>query len=436
MNAAYAVTLAVGIIALRLGLRQRTRRRAAEPTRTSNPRRSVLEALLGDVGLVARREIRERVRGRIFQVGTVLILLVVAGAIVIPVLSASTSHPPRAGVLGQLTPPLQAALTSTATSLGTSVTLVPEASVAAAEADLTRGHLDLVVEANQLLVDKPLVASNGSTTAQFVRAAARALGTEQAYVAAGLSPTQAGILAQAKQLPVTSLHPGSAKGATRTTSFVALILVFVMLAQYNTWTLMGVAEEKSSRVVEVLLAALRPRQLLAGKVLGIGLVAFAQASTIVVFALGLAHVVGSDLLHGTGTLALVSALVWLVLGYAFYCWVYAAAGSTAERQEQVQTLAFPLTLPLILGYVMSITAATTGNASTFFTILAYLPPTAPFAMPVLVGLGKATWWQFGASAAISLASTVLVARLATGVYRRSILRTGRRVRLLSATSGE
>ena len=94
-------------------------------------------------------------------------------------------------------------------------------------------------------------------------------------------------------------------------------------------------------------------------------------------------------------------MLWLVLGYAFYCWVYAAAGSTAERQDQVQTLALPLSLPIIIAYVYSITVASSGNPSLFFKVLAYLPPTAPFAMPVLVGLSLVTWWQFVASVLIS-----------------------------------
>jgi ABC-2 type transport system permease protein len=188
-------------------------------------------------------------------------------------------------------------------------------------------------------------------------------------------------------------------------------------------------EEKSSRVIEVLLAALRPIQLLTGKVLGIGLVAFAQASVIVVFALLLAEGVGSALLHGTAPLVLVSTLAWLVLGYAFYCWVYAAAGSLAERQDQVQSLAFPLSIPIIFGYIMALTTASSGSASTFFKVLAYLPPTAPFAMPVLVGFGTVTWWEFLASAAISIVCTIGVARLATSIYRRAILRTGGRVQL-------
>jgi ABC-type Na+ efflux pump permease subunit len=80
---------------------------------------------------------------------------------------------------------------------------------------------------------------------------------------------------------VQNLQPGRAKSA----AVVGLILIFVTLAKYNTSILIGVMEEKSSRVIEVLLAALRPIQLLTGKVLGIGVVAFAQASLIVAFAL-------------------------------------------------------------------------------------------------------------------------------------------------------
>ncbi len=73
-----------------------------------------------------------------------------------------------------------------------------------------------------------------------------------------------------------------------------------MLTQYNTWILMGVMQEKASRVVEVLLATVRPIQLLGGKVLGIGLVAMGQAALIVGFALAVGAAVGSDLLHGIG----------------------------------------------------------------------------------------------------------------------------------------
>jgi ABC-2 type transport system permease protein len=202
-----------------------------------------------------------------------------------------------------------------------------------------------------------------------------------------------------------------------------------MLTQYNTWTLVGVMEEKASRVIEVLLAAVGPAKLLTGKVLGIGLVVFIQAAVVFGFAFGLAHAVGSDLVHGTAPSVLVSALIWLVLGYAFYSWVYAAAGSMTERQSQVQTLAFPLAIPVIFGYFVATTALASGAPSTLLHVLAYLPPTAPFTVTALTALGAIAWWQFAISAILSMLGTVGVARLAMTVYRRSILRTGAPVRV-------
>jgi ABC-2 type transport system permease protein len=208
-----------------------------------------------------------------------------------------------------------------------------------------------------------------------------------------------------------------------------------MLTQYNTWILMGVMQEKASRVVEVLLATVRPVQLLGGKVLGIGLVALGQAALIVAIALIVGKAVGSSFLNGTGPVLILSDLIWLVLGYAFYCWLYAAAGSMAERQDQVQTLALPLSLPILIAYIYSITVASTGNPSLLFKVLAYFPPTAPFAMPVLVGLNQVEWWQFLISCAIAIAGTAVMAWFAAGVYRRAVLQSGQRVSLRSLRGG-
>jgi ABC-2 type transport system permease protein len=389
-----------------------------------------LVPLPGDVGLVAARELRERVRGRIFRVGTLLVLAAVAAAIVIPVALGHKASVQRVGVVGSLSAPLRAAVTAEDPPAGTTVRLLPEASEQAATGDLRSGQISLaIVDGRDILADKAIAAADTSPTAQLAHAMSRTLGIGEALLAAGLTPAQATMIASARPLPVTSLRPGAPGGTERTVSVIGLILVFLMLTLYNTWTLTGVMEEKSSRVVEVLLAAVRPSQLLAGKVLGIGLAAFFQAAIVVLFALSLAKGTGSDLLRGTTPVTIGATLAWLVLGYAFYCWVYAAAGAMAERQDQVQALAFPLSLPVIFGYVMAITTATSGNPSVFFEVLAYLPPTAPFAMPVLVGLGVASWWQFAIAAVISVVCTVGVARVAASVYRRAILRTGRRVRL-------
>ncbi|MGA2837151.1 MAG: ABC transporter permease [Acidimicrobiales bacterium] len=424
MNVALVVALAAVLVAVRVW---RRRRRA---TPEAAPHRIGRWTVTGDVGLVASREIRERVRGRAFRIGTLLILAVVAGAIIIPTLTKSVPRPQEVGVVGSLTAPQRASIEASAKSVATTVRFVPQSDLAAADSSLRAGHIDVAVaDGRELVVYEPVASSDTSTTAQFVRAMSGDLGVAEAFAAARLSPEQAKALAGAKPLPVTSVRPGKSTGGASATSVIGLILIFIMLTQYNTWILMGVMEEKSSRVIEVLLAALRPIQLLAGKVLGIGLVAFGQAALVVVVALVLAEAVGSDILHGTEPAVLAATLVWLVLGYAFYCWVYAAGGSLVERQDQVQSLALPLSLPIIFGYVFSLITASTGSASPFFTVLAYLPPTAPFAMPVLVSFRTVTWWEFAASAAISIVCTVVVARLAAGIYRRAILRTGGRVRL-------
>ena len=392
--------------------------------------------VLGVVGLVAGREIRQRVRGRIFRVATVLLVLGVAAAIIIPAATKGKSQAVQVGVVGQSPPSLQPAISTAAVSVGADVHLVSETDTTSAENALQSGHLDVVVvDGERLLVKRAPSSGDTSQTATFARALAQILGGKQAMQAAGLTPTQQAQLAGATPLLITALHPARTTTPARTTAVIGLIVLMLMLTQYLTWTLIGVMEEKSSRVVEVLLATVRPLQLLSGKVIGIGVVVFTQAAVLAAFALVLGRAVGSDLLRGSAPLVLLSTVLWLLLGYAFYSWLYAAAGSMAERQDQVQSLAIPLAAPIIAIYVLSITVLSAGGPpATYFKVLAYLPPTAPFAMTALVGLASATWWQFTLSALITLASVAVVARLAATVYRRAILRTGRRVRLREIVS--
>ncbi len=423
------IAVAVGVVLIRLGRRRRRRgHRSPTGVLVARLRR---RKLLGDTGLVAGREIRERVRGRLFRVVTVILFAVVAAAVVIPTIHTKTTRSPRVGVVASSTS-LEAELQSLADSVGLSVKLVIEPDLSHARAALKAGQLAVVVDAPEMiLVEDPISASDTSAGARYVRAVSVALGAQHAFTQAGLTPQQADTVARAKPLAVDSIHAGDKKARTpaQVTALLGVILVFIVLTQYLTWTLMGVMEEKASRVVEVLLATVRPIQLLAGKVLGIGAVALAQAVALVAFALVLAEAVGSSLVHGAAPLVVAATLAWLVLGYAFYSWLYAAAGSLAERQDQVQSLALPLSVPLIFGYIVSLTGASAGNASPLLKVLAYLPPTAPFAMPTLIGFGDATWWQFLLSVVVTLASTVVVALVAAQVYRTAVLQTGSRVRL-------
>jgi ABC-2 type transport system permease protein len=385
--------------------------------------------------LIAGREIRERLRGRVLRIGTLVILAVVAAAIVIPVLEGSSRSTTRIGIVGKLSYPSLDAIASSARSLDERVALVDHLTSAVALRELRAGRLDIVIVNSQRIDIEEATSSTATDTDVIAASLAQDLGRLAEMNAAGLTPAQIARLSTSGSLPIANLRHSTGRGAAYGTTLIGLILTFIMLSQYNTWILIGVMEEKSSRVVEVLLAAVRPIRLLAGKVLGIGTVALLQATVIVVFALVVAKSVGSGLIHGSAPLIVASTILWLVLGYIFYCWVYAAAGSMVERQDQVQSIAFPLSMPIIFGYIVGLTSVSSSAPSAFVKVLAYLPPTAPFEMPVLVSFGAVTWWQFCASILISLVATLGVARAAAVVYRRSILRTGRRVTIRSVLRG-
>ncbi len=437
-DAKYVIYAAVVVVvALRVWFRLKRRARARSSDPSAPPRAAgagrvgaVLDRLGGDVGLVARREVRERVKGRTFRIGTVIILLAVAAAVTIPVLRKGSPAHAHIGIVGSLSAPLRLTVAGAGPAVDTKVTLVPEASVASARQALAAGRIDLaLVGTNRIIVEQSLSAGDTSTTALLARVISGSVSLQAGLEKAGIAPDKALQLANPPPLPVQSLKPARHKGTAQTTAVYGLILTYVLLTQFGTWLLMGVVEEKSSRVIEVLLSTLRAGQLLAGKVIGIGAVALLQASLIVAVALGLGAAEGSTLIHGTAPLGVVAALVWVVLGYSFYCWVYAAGGSLADRQEQIQSLAFPLQLPILFGYIVSFTALGAGQPSELVKVLAYVPFTAPFAMPVLVGLGVVTWWEFALSVGLMIVSIVIVARLASVVYRRAILRTGGRVHL-------
>jgi ABC-2 type transport system permease protein len=426
--------LIAAVVALAVWRRVRRARRArhveAQATDPLPLRTRRLPLPNGPVWLVAEREVTQRLRSRVFKVATAIMLLVVVAGVVIPVLRKGKHQRSMIGIVGSLSAPEEATVIGLGAVTGTPVSLVPQPDLATAEVALRAGHLALaIVDGRRIVVKVGLNATDTSTTALLARAISGQLGLQNGLQAAGIPADQAARLAHPTPLPISSLQPPKGSQTARITAVYGLIIMYVLLTQYGTWILMGVVEEKANRVVEVLLSSVRAGELLTGKIIGIGGVALGQGLLLVGVSLGLAKAVGSPLVKGTAPVLVATILLWLVLGYAFYCWVYAAGGSLADRQEHVQTLAFPLQLPLLAGYIISLTSLGSTNPSTFVRVLAYLPPTAPFGMSVLVADNKVTWLGFTASALLTIAATIGVARFATMVYRRAILQTGRRVSL-------
>jgi ABC-2 type transport system permease protein len=206
--------------------------------------------------------------------------------------------------------------------------------------------------------------------------------------------------------------------------FVGVLLLYGQLFAYGYWVAAGVVEEKSSRVVEVLLATVRPSHLLRGKILGIGLLGLGQLLLIGLVGLFASAVVGT-LGFPSGAVETVGLVLgWFVLGFFFYASLFAVAGSIVTRQEDLQTTMTPLTI-LILGSFFIGLSATSNPDSTLATVASLLPFSSPLVMPTRIALGEAPTWEVVASIAISVGSTAAVIPIATTIYSRALLRPGR-----------
>jgi ABC-2 type transport system permease protein len=373
--------------------------------------------------IVAQREIRQRGRSRAFIVTTIVLLAVVAAGVTIPAIAARGSKPQRVGVVGGSTAAATGIVKEAGRLTGTEVTVIPQPSLAAAQASLRSGNLTAVLVSGQEVVVKQVAIDSGSGDG-LASAIADVAGLSKL-----LGQLPPGAAASGVALPVRGLTPPSASLSRRLTGLFTVVLVWILISTYGSQIAMGVGEEKSNRIVEVILASVRPAQLLVGKVTGIGVLALAQAALMLAAFLGLGAAVGSSLVHGAAPGIVICGAVFLVLGYAFYCTAYAAAGSMVSRQSDVGSVILPVQIPLIIAYALSYTVIYANGANVFYRVLGFLPPTAPVAMPVLYAAGDVPAWQAAVSAVLVAVGTVWMARTAATIYGRSILRTGSRVRL-------
>lgn len=220
-----------------------------------------------------------------------------------------------------------------------------------------------------------------------------------------------------------AIEPIDVERAGREASAFGITLVlYILTVVLTSQVASGVAVEKSNRVSEVLLAIVPPRALLFGKVIGVGcvgLVTLVAGVTPVLIRLA----VGGDLPSGLGR-TLVASAAWFVGGLALYLTLAGALGALVARQEEAGAVVVPLTMTLVIGYIIAITAADTSLGA----VLAYVPLVSPMIGPYRVAVGAGSPVEYVTSAAILLASIVLVGRVGATVFRRAIVQTGRRVR--------
>jgi ABC-2 type transport system permease protein len=255
------------------------------------------------------------------------------------------------------------------------------------------------------------------------------------WEAAGLF---APVVMQTQTLGESGSESESERAQSIVLTYVLVLLLYFAVITYGTYVAMGVIEEKSSRVVEVLLSAVRPFQLMAGKLLGIGLAALTQcalwiAGGVVVFALRSA---GQGVKVGGLTLQLSAVspgvLVWFavffVFGFFTYSAVLAGGSSLVSRAEDAQQVTTPVMIPLVGVFMASLWAM--GNPDSSVTVaLSFVPFASPLLMFVRIAMTEPPLWQILVAVLINLLAIAGLIAAAAKIFRGSILHYGQKVRL-------
>ncbi|HSL64461.1 MAG TPA: ABC transporter permease [Gaiellaceae bacterium] len=362
------------------------------------------------ITLVARRELRERLRSRALLYGTLLLLLVIGGSTALGgILTPENTY--EVAVTAPAPDGLDAALRRAAEPFDATVEVVVLPSAAAARERLEAEDVDAV-----LLLDDDRIVFRADVDEELAAVADTAVRSVRRHLP-----------------PAPELTPATLEAATSEPSDAEIvaaifgaILLLGSLAVYGEWVTVGVVEEKSNRVVELILSTVRPRHLLAGKVIGIGLLGLAQLALFAGLAAALIVAGAFDApAELGGSVALV--IPWFALGFALYAVAFAAAGALASRQQDASAAAQPVTLTLVATYFVGYAALTAAPNGLLAGVLTVFPVTAPLVLPARSALVGVPLWQHVLAVVLTIGATYALVRFAGRVYAHGLLHSGPRL---------
>jgi ABC-2 type transport system permease protein len=388
------------------------------------------------VRLVAEREVRTRLRTKAFRITTLVLVVLVVGFALVMKLVGSSDSAKHVGFTAA-TAPLAGPVQALAHGSGTEVRTV-RTDDAAGRKMVADGKLDALVVSAQdgrlrVVVDKEL----DDTLKGTLQGAAGQAALDAQITRLGGSPSAVAAQVGRATVAVTSLQPAPKFDPQRlAVGSVAGILIYLALLATGASVAQGVVEEKSSRVVELLLATVRPWQLMAGKVLGIGLVGLLQVTVVGVAGVAAGRLTGALSLSFSASAGVVVWLViWFVIGFTLYSLVFAGLGALVSRQEDVGGVTTPATMFLVLGYVVGISVLPASPDNPVVAVMSLLPMFSPTLMPMRLAMGAVPPWQIALSLVLALATVPVLLVLAGRLYRNGVVRTGARVGLREALRG-
>ncbi|MBY4208390.1 ABC transporter permease [Rhodococcus sp. 05-2256-B2] len=381
------------------------------------------------VSLIAKREFTVQVMKKSFVISNVIILAVIVGGIIAFSIFSGSGDEERdvIGVAGDQS--IATVLEATGDAVGSPVEVRDVADAAAARSGVESGDLDvaLVPDGNAGAYTAVTESELTGTLRAVVEGSVATQATNAALAQQGVDQNELGAATSAATVTVDAIDPPDPEAGQRTA--LALSAVFLLYAQiigFGMYVAMGVVEEKSSRVVELLLSTVRPLQLLWGKILGIGAVGILQLALYGIAGVGAGLGTGVLTVTGAAVSVFAATLAWFILGFAFFAVLYAAGGSMVSRQEDVNSTTMPL-LILIMAMFFAAFYSVSDPESTLANTLSWIPPFSAIMMPLRIAAGVTSPVQIVGSAVLMVITTAILAMGAAKIYQRSILRIGKTV---------
>ncbi|MCH8983614.1 MAG: ABC transporter permease [Acidobacteria bacterium] len=388
---------------------------------------------------VARREITERGRSKAYLITTVVTLLLVLGLVIVPSLLGGGTEEYTIGSIGEGNQPIveSAELLRNAgdepeDEESVAISIVEFGNLEDAETALADGEVDAVLVDGSEVVVESVGGFGDSAVVSLLQRGAASVELEVIVSESGQAATDVIDVMTSDPLETTTLSGQEAGDESAgVLAYAGLMLLYIAILLYGTWILTGVTEEKSNRVVEVLLSSVKPWQLLAGKIAGIGILGIAQFTGTILVAIVALQLTGAFELPNIGVSSVVTLVVWFVLGFLLYAVMFGAAGSLVSRMEDAQNVAFPMSLTAVAGFFVSIAALNDPDGAAA-VIGTFIPLTAPFVVPVRAALDAIPLWQYLLSIVMVLATIAGMTLVAGRIYAGALLRYGGRTKLREA----
>jgi len=321
----------------------------------------------------------------------------------------------------------------------------PAADAAAQRSQLKREVLDkrlnavLIIHDDVLASSKAEYLSNNLTAIRLIsrlESAVQKVVVRERLIGAGIAAERTAELTRGVDLQTIQLGKNGEEGAgsfiqSFFLSYIFMFIIWFTMMIYGMYVMRGVIEEKSSRIVEVIVANLRPYELMVGKIFGIGAVGLTQYAIWVLVAMNFAipGLIGMSL--GMGKVPVLSPVVlaffllFFVLGYILYSTFYAAMGAAFNSEEEAQQMQGILSMIMAVPFVLMMPVMNNPD-STLSVVLSLIPPFAPVLFFLRMTIQMPPAWQIVLCLVLLIATIFLVARVAAAVYRVGILMYGKK----------